>query len=69
VKNFNNLSLIIPAKQEHESLPLVIKELKKYNIKKIVVTPKNENYDYIKDKKIIFLKQKKRLWRCFNFWN
>lgn len=60
MKNFNNLTLIIPAKQEHESLPLVIKELKKYNIKKIVVTPKNENYNYIKDKKIIFLKQKKK---------
>lgn len=57
MKNFNNLTLVIPAKQEHESLPLVIEELKKYNIKKIVVIPKNENYDYIKDKKINFLKQ------------
>jgi dTDP-glucose pyrophosphorylase len=60
VKNFNNLTLVIPAKQEHESLPLVIEELKKYNIKKIVVIPKNENYDYIKDKKIDFLKQKSK---------
>jgi glycosyltransferase involved in cell wall biosynthesis len=60
VKNFNNLTLIIPAKQEHESLPLVIEELKKYKIKKIVVIPKNENYDYIKDKKIVFLKQKNK---------
>ena len=59
MKSFNNLTLVIPAKQEHESLPLVIEELKKYNIKKIVVIPKNENYDYIKDKKIFFFKQKK----------
>lgn len=32
-----NLTLLIPAKQEAESLPLVLDELKDYNCKKIVV--------------------------------
>ena len=30
-----DLTLVIPAKWESESLPLVLKELKKYNCKKI----------------------------------
>ena len=32
-----NLTLVIPAKNEEESLPLVIEELKKYNLKIIIV--------------------------------
>ena len=32
-----NLTLIIPAKNEHESLPLVLEELKKYDLKTKVV--------------------------------
>ena len=32
-----NLTLVIPAKEEKESLPQVLNELKKYKIKKIVV--------------------------------
>ena len=35
-----NLTLVIPAKNEKESLPLVLKELKKYKLKKIVVLEK-----------------------------
>ena len=33
----NNLTLLIPAKEESGSLPLVLDELKKYNCKKLVV--------------------------------
>ena len=36
-----NLTLVIPAKNE-ESLPLVLKELKKYKLKKIVVLEKSD---------------------------
>ena len=35
-----NLTLVIPAKQEKESLPKVLNELKKYKVKKIVVLEK-----------------------------
>ena len=33
----NDLTLVIPAKKESESLPTVLEELKKYNLKIIVV--------------------------------
>lgn len=33
----NNLTLVIPAKKEKESLPLVLEELDKYNLKLLVV--------------------------------
>ena len=32
-----NLTLVIPAKNEKESLPIVLNELKKFNIKILVV--------------------------------
>ena len=56
-----NLTLVIPAKEEKESLPKVLDELKKYNLKKIVVLEKKDhktiasikNYDC----KILFQKQ------------
>ena len=35
-----NLTLVIPAKEEKESLPQVLDELKKYKLKKIVVLEK-----------------------------
>jgi glycosyltransferase involved in cell wall biosynthesis len=38
----NNLTLLIPAKEESESLPLVLEELKKYNCKKLVVMDEND---------------------------
>ena len=39
-----NLTLVIPAKQEKESLPKVLNELKKYKVKKIVVLEKKDIY-------------------------
>ena len=33
----NNLTLLIPAKQEAGSLPLVLEELKKYDCNKLIV--------------------------------
>ena len=37
-----NLTLIIPAKLEAESLPIFLKELAKYNCKKIIVLDKDD---------------------------
>ena len=37
-----NLTLVIPAKEEEESLPLVLEEIKNLECKKIVVIPKND---------------------------
>ena len=37
-----NLTLVIPAKNEKESLPLVLEELEKFNIKKIVVLEESD---------------------------
>ena len=37
-----NLTLVIPAKNERESLPTVLEELKKFNIKILVVLEKND---------------------------
>ena len=38
----NDLTLVIPAKNEKESLPIVLNELKKYNLKIIVVLEKGD---------------------------
>ena len=38
----NNLTLIIPAKKESESLPIFINELKNYDCKKIIVLQEND---------------------------
>ena len=40
----NDLTLVIPAKNESESLPKVLEELKEYDLKKIVVVP-YDDYD------------------------
>ena len=47
----DNLTLIIPAKRESESLPDVLAELKKYNLKIIIVLEKSdqETIDSIKN--------------------
>tara|TARA_B100000686_G_scaffold306939_1_gene346745 strand:- start:1361 stop:2029 length:669 start_codon:yes stop_codon:yes gene_type:complete len=37
-----NVTLVIPAKFESESLPKVLHELKKFNVKKIIVLPKDD---------------------------
>lgn len=46
-----NLTLIIPAKQEQESLPIVLDELEKFKVKKIVVMPRDDiaTYEAIKN--------------------
>ena len=38
----DDLTLIIPAKNEKESLPLVLDELKKYKLKIIIILEKND---------------------------
>lgn len=57
-----HLTLVIPAKNEKESLPKVLEELKKFNLKKIVVMEENdtETLESIKtfDCKIIFQNNK-----------
>ena len=34
---YNKLTLVIPAKNEKEFLPAVLDELKKYNVKKLII--------------------------------
>ena len=48
---FEDLTLIIPAKKEPDSLPVVLKELKKFNLKSIVILEQNdvETIEAIKD--------------------
>ena len=44
-----DLTLVIPAKNEFESLPSVLSELKKYNLKtKVVLEKSPEDYDTLK---------------------
>ena len=47
----DELSLVIPAKQEPNSLPVVIKELDKLNLNKIIVLKENdkETIDSVKN--------------------
>jgi len=47
-----NLTLVIPAKNERESLPIVLNELKKFNIKILIVLEKND-LETINDNQII----------------
>ena len=37
-----DITLVIPAKSESDSLPKVLNELKKFPVKKIIVIPKND---------------------------
>ena len=57
----DKLTLVIPAKNESESLPLVLNELQKYKVKKIIVIPKEdiETYNSIKDYDCEIIFQKK----------
>ena len=59
---FEDLTLIIPAKKEQDSLPVVLKELKKFNLKSIVILEQNdvETIEAIKDLngKILYQKNK-----------
>ena len=58
----NNLTLIIPAKHEKESLAKVLDELKPYNWKIVVVLEKEdvETIDSIKNKNCEILYQKNK---------
>ena len=38
----HNLTLVIPAKNEEYSLPLVLEEIKNFKFKKIIILPKND---------------------------
>jgi len=58
----DDLTLVIPAKHEKESLPIVLNELKKYNLKILIVLEKSD-HETIKstekfDCKILFQKNK-----------
>ena len=54
----SEITLVIPAKNESESLPKVLDELKRYKVKKLIVMSKSdtETFDSIKDynEEIIF---------------
>ena len=56
-----DITLVIPAKSESESLPKVLNELKKFSVKKIIVIPKNDILTFKSAKKynckIIFQKK------------
>jgi glycosyltransferase involved in cell wall biosynthesis len=56
-----DITLVIPAKFESESLPDVLKELKKFSVRKIIVMPKNDILTFKAAKKhnckIIFQKK------------
>lgn len=58
----NELTLVIPAKKEKESLPRVLDELKKHDVKKIIILEQNdiETIDSISgfNVKLIFQKKK-----------
>ena len=38
----NDLTLVIPAKKEAESLPIFLKEIEKYECKKLIVLQKED---------------------------
>ena len=56
-----DITLVIPAKSESDSLPKVLHELKKFSVKKIIVIPKNDTLTFKSAKKynckIIFQKK------------
>ena len=56
-----DITLVIPAKSESDSLPKVLNELKKFSVKKIIVIPKNDILTFRSAKKydckIIFQKK------------
>ncbi len=58
-----NLTLVIPAKREAESLPVFLKELSEYNYKKIIVMDKDDESTInsikdFKDVEILFQKER-----------
>ena len=41
--SMNDLTLIIPAKNEKEALPIFLDEIKKYNYKKLIIIDTNDS--------------------------
>ena len=56
----NNLTLVIPAKYEVSTLPIVLKELEKYNVRKTIVIPEydKQTQEAVKDFDCNIVKQK-----------
>ena len=65
----HDLTLVIPAKNEKESLPKVLQELKSFNLEILIVLEESDRdtinsiSDY--DCRLVFQKNK-GLWRCIN---
>ncbi len=59
--NLDKLTLVIPAKDEAESLPIVLDELKNYQLNKIVVIPPDDKatFNAVKNYNCEFIFQKK----------
>ena len=59
-----DLTLIIPAKNESESLPYVLDELKKFNLKIIISLKKNDlkTINSIKNYNVKFFSKWKWIW-------
>ena len=66
-----NITLIIPAKNEKESLPQVLNELKKFDYKIMVVLHKSdiETIESIKNYDVKIAFQKILVRRCINYWH
>ena len=65
----NKLTLIIPAKNEEESLPQVLHEIKNYNCHKIVILEKSDikTIESIKDFECKnCISNRSWLWKCVN---
>ena len=57
----SELTLIIPTKNEKESLPVFLKELKKYRYKILIVVDPKDPYKYkIKKNRLISIKKQKK---------
>ena len=64
----NNLTLLIPANKESESLPLFLDELNDYSYKKMIVLQEEDvetinSISNFKDVEI-FKQKKQRIWKC-----
>lgn len=65
----DHLTLIIPAKKESESLPIVLKELESFNFKINIVLHKTdiETINSIHNFNVKnYISEKFWLWRCFD---
>ena len=62
INNMKDLTLIIPAKKEQDSLPIVLKELEKFNFKSTVILEQSdiETIEAIKDSNCKILYQKNK---------